>query len=103
MTDRINRESQTVLEICSRRMTDLLPQPHHLEALEIGERPPPGGRSAALGPGAVIPLLLNLGLLPRSLHGGVTSSAGELVDHEWREGDVGERRGVAGDNRVGIC
>lgn len=81
-------------------VTDLLPQPHHLEALEVGELPPLGGLGPALRPGAVVPLLLNLGLLPSGLDGTVAGSAGNLLDNKWRERDVGEGNGVARDDRL---
>lgn len=82
--------------------TYLLPQPHHLEALKVGQRPPLGGLSAGLGPGAVVPLLLDTGLLPGSLDGTVARGADDLVENYGGEGDVGEGSGVAGDGGGGV-
>ena len=77
--------------------TNLLPEAHDLEALEVVEVSPLGDLLALLGVVAAVELLLNLLGLPLLLDGGGAGGAGKLVDNETGERDVGERGGVARD------
>ena len=77
--------------------TNLLPEAHDLEALEVVEVPPLGLLSALLGVVAVVELALDLLGLELLLEGDSASATGELLDNEAGEGQVGERSGVAGD------
>jgi hypothetical protein len=77
--------------------TNLLPEAHDLEALEVVEVPPLGLLSALLGVVAVVELALDLLGVPLLLEGGSASSTGELLNNEASERDARERGGVAGD------
>lgn len=83
------------------RATNLLPQPHDLEALEVVQRPALGDPVLVLRPCALAELLLDLGGLPDLLNGTVASTTGELGDDDGSQGQVGERSGVAGHDLVG--
>jgi len=58
--------------------TCLLPQSHNLESLEICQGSSPLLLGALLGPGALLPLRLNAGLLPRCLDGAGSCASGKL-------------------------
>ena len=78
--------------------TNLLPEAHDLEALEVAEVSPLDLLSALLGVVGVVELaldLLGLELLPK---GDSTGATGELLDDEASERQAGERGGVTGDS-----
>jgi hypothetical protein len=77
--------------------TDLLPEAHDLEALEVVQVPPLGGLLTLLGEVAVVELALDLLGLPLLLQGDGAGSAGELLENEAGERQNRERGGVAGD------
>lgn len=81
--------------------TNLLPQPHDLEALEVVERPALGDSVLVLRPCALAELLLDLGGLPDLLNDTVASTAGELGDDDGSQGQVGEGRSVTGHSLLG--
>lgn len=77
------------------RATDLLPELHDLEALEVGELPPLLELSTFLGPAALCPLLLNLMLLPLLCDKATSGGAGQLGNDNRGEGHLGEGDGLA--------
>lgn len=81
--------------------TNLLPEAHNLEALEVAEVSPGGDLGALLGVVAAVELLLDLLGLPLLLERGGASSARKLLEDEAGERQVGEGLGVAGDNSLG--
>lgn len=77
--------------------TNLLPEAHDLEALEVVEVSPLGLLSALLGVVAVVELALDLLGLPLLLEGDGASSTGKLLNNEAGERHAREGGGVAGD------
>jgi hypothetical protein len=77
--------------------TNLLPEAHDLEALEVVEVSPLGLLLALLGVVAVVELALDLLGLPLLLEGNGASATGELLKDEASERQDRERSGVAGD------
>lgn len=82
--------------------TNLLPEAHDLEALEVVEVSPGGDLGTLLGVVAVVELLLDLLGLPLLLQRGGAGSARKLLEDEAGERQVGEGLGVAGDNCLGV-
>lgn len=82
-------------------VTHLLPQLHDLEPLEVVQLPPLLERSALLGPGALVELLLDLVLLPLLRDVADTGGTGQLGDDNGGEGQLGEGDFLAGDR--GLC
>ncbi len=78
-------------------MTYLLPQLQNLEPLEVVQLPPLLERSALLGPGAFVELLLDLVLLPLLRNVADTGGAGQLGDDDGGEGELGEGDFLTGD------
>jgi hypothetical protein len=78
-------------------VTHLLPQLHDLEPLEVVQLPPLLERSALLGPGALVELLLDLVLLPLLRNVADTGGAGQLGDDDGGEGELGEGDFLTGD------
>ena len=79
------------------QITYLLPQLHDLEPLEVVQLPPLLERSALLGPGALVELLLDLVLLPLLRNVADTGGAGQLRDDDGGEGELGEGDFLTGD------
>ena len=77
--------------------TYLLPQLHDLEPLKVVQLPPLLHRSALLGPGALVELLLDLVLLPLLRNVSNTGGAGQLGDDDGGEGELGEGNLLTGD------
>ena len=75
----------------------LLPQLQDLEPLEVVQLPPLLERSALLGPGALVELLLDLVLLPLLRNESNTGGAGQLGDDDGGEGELGEGNLLTGD------
>lgn len=75
---------------------------HDLEAVKVGEALALGELSALLGPVGLLPLGVNLGLLPLLLEGGVAGATDETGDDEGREEALVERDGLSGDNKAVI-
>lgn len=71
-------------------VTHLLPQLHDLEPLEVVQLPPLLERSALLGPGALVELLLDLVLLPLLRNVADTGGTGQLGDDDRGERELGE-------------
>lgn len=78
-------------------VTHLLPQLQDLEPLEVVQLPPLLERSALLGPGALVELLLDLVLLPLLRNVTDTGGAGQLGDDDRSEGELGEGNFLTGD------
>ena len=77
--------------------TYLLPQLHDLEPLEVVQLPPLLERSALLGPGALVELLLDLVLLPLLRDVANTGSTRQLGDNNRGKGELGKGDFLTGD------
>ena len=77
--------------------TYLLPQLHDLEPLEVVQLPPLLERSALLGPGALVELLLDLVLLPLLRNETNTGATRQLGDDDGGQGELGEGNLLAGN------
>ena len=80
----------------------LLLQPHDLEAVKVGQTPATLLLQLLLGPVGLLPLGVDLGLLPRLLDGAGPGAAGQLLDRELRDEDVGERDLGAESGELGV-
>lgn len=80
----------------------LLLEAHDLEAVEVGESRPLRLHIPLLGPVGVLPLLVDLRLLPVLLDGGRPCGAGQAGENEVSQDDVGERHRLAGDGESGV-
>lgn len=80
--------------------TYLFLQSHDLEPLEVGQVSPPLHLSLLLGERALLPLLIDVLLLPQLLHWSGTSSAGEFGDDERSESGMCKGESMARDDLV---
>lgn len=79
----------------------LLLEPHDLEAVEVGEVLPALDLLPALEPVRLLPLRVDLVLLPELLDGAVAGAAGEALDLHVGDEALGQADGLAGDLSVG--
>lgn len=79
------------------QITYLLPQLQDLEPLEVVQLPPLLERSALLGPGALVELLLDLVLLPLLRNVADTGGAGKLGNDDGGKGELGKSDFLTGD------
>lgn len=77
--------------------TGLLSQSQNLESLEVGQSSPPLLLGTLLGPGALLPLRIDTGLLPRSLNGTSACSTGQLAQDEGGEDALSEGDRLTGN------
>lgn len=80
----------------------LLLEAHDLEALEVAKSAPPGDLLTLLGPVRLLPLGVDLRVLPLLLQLGVASATGKAFDDEGREESPGEAQGLAGAGELGV-
>lgn len=73
---------------------------HDLEAVKVGQGLALGDLGTLLGPVGLLPLGVNLGLLPLLLQGGVTGATEETSDDEGRQEDFVEGNGLSRDNEA---
>jgi hypothetical protein len=78
----------------------LLLEAHDLEAVEVGQSPAALALLLALGPAALLPLCVDLGLLPELLHGTGTGSTGQLLDDERSQQGVGQGDSLSGNGEL---
>ena len=81
----------------------LLLQPQNLEAVKVGEGLPPLLLQALLVPVAGLPLAIDIGLLPGSLDGAETGTAGHGDDDSGQQ-NLGQGQSLPGNTAgVGLC
>ena len=94
------------LNLCQ-RLSDLesllLSQSHDLESLEIRKSLSAFLLAALLGPGTLLPLCLNSGLLPLRLDNTSSGSSWELLEDEGSEDNFGKGDRLAWYGGLGIC
>lgn len=83
--------------------SSLLLESQNLEAVEVGQVLPPLDLLALLGPVALLPLGVDLVLLPKLLDGTVSGATDEAFNDELGEQALGQGNGLSGDSqsRVG--
>lgn len=75
---------------------------HNLEAVEVRQSLALGNLRALLGPVGLLPLGIDLALLPLLLQGGVARATDQTGDDEGGEEALVERKGLSGDNEAVI-
>lgn len=80
----------------------LLLESHNLEAVKVRQVLPPLHAVALLGPVALLPLGVNLGLLPQLLNSAVPGAAQEIFDDELRQQTLGQGNGLPGNGKLGV-
>lgn len=81
----------------------MLLQSHDLESVEVGERSSSLSLVLSLGPFALLPLGVNLRLLPCGLQGSRSDGTGQLLDRQVGQQDVGQRDSLSGNDQLGVC
>jgi hypothetical protein len=83
--------------------SSLLLESHNLEAVEVGQVLPSLDLLTLLGPVALLPLGVDLVLLPKLLDGTVSGATDEALNNELGEQALGQGNGLSGDSqsRVG--
>ncbi len=82
--------------------TGLLAETENLEALKVCECAAALLLGTLLGPGGLLPLSLNTGLLPDGLDDTGAGSTWELLEDEWGEDNTGKGDGLTWDGDIGI-
>lgn len=82
--------------------SSLLLQAQNLETVEVGQRRALSLLLLSLGPVGLLPLLVDLSLLPELLDGRGPCAAGQVGQNEVGQDGVGERNGLAGDSQGGV-
>lgn len=80
--------------------SSLLLEAQDLESLEVGEGSALLLDGTGLGPGGLLPLGVDLGLLPEALDGTGAGTTGELLNDERCEENVGEGKRLSEDNKL---
>lgn len=83
--------------------SSLLLQSHDLESVKIRQSLPSLLLQALLGPVGLLPLRVDLGLLPELLDGACPRTSGELLNNHLGEQAAGEGDGLSRDSEFGIC
>lgn len=79
--------------------SSLLLQAEDLESVEVGQRCALGLLVLSLGPVRLLPLLVNLGLLPELLNSRSPRAAGQVGQNEVGKNGMGEGNGLSGDSQ----
>lgn len=82
--------------------SSLLLESENLEAVEVGETPSPLDLVALLGPVSLLPLGVNLALLPKLSDDTVSGAAVETLNDQGREEDLGEGNGLSGNGELRV-
>ena len=82
--------------------SSLLLESQNLEAVKVGKTLPPCDLVSLLGPVGLLPLGVDLGLLPQLLDGAGSGAADETLNAQGREEDLGEGDGLAGGGEFGL-
>lgn len=83
--------------------SSLLLESHDLEAVEVRQVLPSLDLIALLRPVALLPLGVDLALLPSLLDGAVSRAAEETLNRELRQEALGEGDGLPGNGQLGVC
>lgn len=82
--------------------SSLLLESQDLESVKVGESLPPGDLVSLLGPVGLLPLGVDLGLLPLLLDGAGSGAADETLNAQGGEEDLGEGDGLSLGGEVGV-
>lgn len=82
--------------------SSLLLQAEDLESVKVGKLGALALLLLSLGPVGLLPLLVDLGLLPELLDDGGPHAAGQVGQNEVGQDDLGERNGLAGNSQGSV-